>query len=297
MQIDEFLEQYLDYLEGLRETEPSMEGLSNADQRTAEGWLQSLTDARGIDPWASRPSTPELEARAAELKQAQPTYELATALENGLRDRVDQRAKVRHDVASIEAGFTSRLLISARGVRIRVVVQPSGNDIASIFRSQVSSIAALFGAFPDTGAVLLTNGHGREGVMIDQYDISPAVEVPSGIFCPPRIRRVISNPIIACVDFLDELMPAFEPFEYTAFSVDGAKGEKLPFENVAATMIAHVVKKGNRAHIEAKQRSWSALSETEAASLATLLREAMGDPFDSSTYSKRIDAMVKEEAA
>lgn len=297
MQIDEFREQYLDYLEGFRETPPSMDALNDADRRTAKGWLQSLADARGVDPWASRPSTPELEVRAAELKQAQTSYELATALEAALRASFDERAQVRDDVASMNAGFASSLLISARGVRIRVVVQPSSCDIVSTFDSHVSSIAALFGAFPDTSAVLVTNGHGHDGVVIDQYDIAPAVEVPSGLLRSPRIRRTVSDPVTACADFLAELMPSFAPFEYTAFSVGGAMEERLPFDSVASAAIADVATKGKRAHIEPKQRSWSALAEPEAVALAALLRDAMEARLDPNTYSKRLDALVKDEAA
>lgn len=54
----EFVDAYLDYLEGLRD-EPAMAGLDQQAQREAEVWVQSIRDARGIDPYARRPALVE----------------------------------------------------------------------------------------------------------------------------------------------------------------------------------------------------------------------------------------------
>lgn len=66
--IRNFREAYLEYLDGEHDAPPSMEGLSDSARQTVELWLKSLQDARGIDPFASRPSAAELHARIESSK-------------------------------------------------------------------------------------------------------------------------------------------------------------------------------------------------------------------------------------
>lgn len=63
--IKTFRQEYLDYVEGIRPTPPSLDSLSEGDRRIAVQWVDSLKAARGIDPHASRPSVAELLARAS----------------------------------------------------------------------------------------------------------------------------------------------------------------------------------------------------------------------------------------
>lgn len=65
MTLREFRAAYLDYVEGERSDKPSMDGLSRRDQRRASSWIASLDAARGVDPYAERPSTKELARRVA----------------------------------------------------------------------------------------------------------------------------------------------------------------------------------------------------------------------------------------
>lgn len=53
---------YFDYLEGEREDPPLLELLDEDDRRRARGWIKSLNDARGIDPYARCPSVNEVMA-------------------------------------------------------------------------------------------------------------------------------------------------------------------------------------------------------------------------------------------
>ena len=59
-QIRIFRQEHLDYIEGLRDTPPLLGALSPSNRRIAERWIASLDAARGVDPYASRPSTASL---------------------------------------------------------------------------------------------------------------------------------------------------------------------------------------------------------------------------------------------
>ena len=61
--LSSFLQDYLDYVEGLRDGAPLLDVLTDADRRAAEKWIESLEAARGVNPYAERPSTAELLAR------------------------------------------------------------------------------------------------------------------------------------------------------------------------------------------------------------------------------------------
>jgi DNA/RNA-binding domain of Phe-tRNA-synthetase-like protein len=58
--IRRFRIEHLEYLEGDRADPPEVETLSEEDWPRARAWLKSLEAARGIDPYAERPSTDEL---------------------------------------------------------------------------------------------------------------------------------------------------------------------------------------------------------------------------------------------
>ena len=58
-----FREAYLDFLEGSRFSPPSMDGLTTRERRTSEAFVKSTEDARGVDPYAERPSLVSILAR------------------------------------------------------------------------------------------------------------------------------------------------------------------------------------------------------------------------------------------
>ena len=55
-----FKDAYLDYLEGDRDDPPALEDLPEEQRPTAEAFIESITAARGVDPYASRPSIEQL---------------------------------------------------------------------------------------------------------------------------------------------------------------------------------------------------------------------------------------------
>ena len=51
---------YLDYLEGDVDEPPALDGLTSEQRLVAEGFVESIVAARGVDPYASRPSTEQM---------------------------------------------------------------------------------------------------------------------------------------------------------------------------------------------------------------------------------------------
>jgi hypothetical protein len=54
--VDTAIQAYLDYLEGVAE-EPSLEGLTPEERAELEQLIDSLKAGRGMNPYASKPST------------------------------------------------------------------------------------------------------------------------------------------------------------------------------------------------------------------------------------------------
>ena len=150
--LSKFRDAYLDYLEGYREEPPALRDLPEEQRRAAEAFVESITAARGVDPYASRPSIEQLLAFRSPTGDR--TSELGETLQDHLRMTVDPRALVTPDAASAAVGLASVLVIHARGMRIRVVPETRSANLEHAFTSRAEAIAMVFSAFPDTHAVL-----------------------------------------------------------------------------------------------------------------------------------------------
>ena len=152
--LSKFRDAYLDFLEGSRDEPPVLEDLPEEQRRAAKAFIDSITAARGVDPYASRPSIEQLLASRYQTNGR--TRELGEVLQNHLRLTVDHRALVTPDAASAAVGLASALVIQARGMRIRVVPEASSEDLDYALTRRAEDIARVFSNFPDTHAVLFT---------------------------------------------------------------------------------------------------------------------------------------------
>ena len=152
--LSKFRDAYLDFLEGGRDEPPVLEDLPEEQRRAAKAFIDSITAARGVDPYASRPSIEQLLASRYQTNGR--TRELGEVLQNHLRLTVDHRALVTPDAASAAVGLASALVIQARGMRIRVVPEASSEDLDYALTRRAEDIARVFSNFPDTHAVLFT---------------------------------------------------------------------------------------------------------------------------------------------
>lgn len=291
--VDEVLDAYFDYLEGSGE-EPSLDHLSDEQRAEAERLIASLEAAEGIDPEASRPSIAALTARAAARHKAASAATLGAALQSALRHHVDPRAQLAVDAAAEAAGLDTALVAHVRGLRIRILVDHDGTDIDATYAARIPAIAAVFGAFPDTNAVLVTTGGNTPaGAIVDRDDIVTAIETPSGRPRPPRISRPVMDPAEACVHYVLEVMPAFEPFEYVASQRNATSVDVLDVDQTVTAAVQEVVASGARARLTAKKAAWTGIGARETAGITAALRGALAGEFDETAFRQQVEALVE----
>jgi len=291
--VDELLNAYFDYVEGIGE-EPSFDHLSDEQRAEAEQLIASLKAAQGIDPEASRPSVAALLARAAARQRTWSAATLGAALQASLQHRVDPRAKVVVDVAAQASGLESVLVAHVRSLRIRVLIEGDGTEVDAAYEARVPAIAAVFGAFPDTNAVLLTTaGDTPAGAIVDRDDIVTAIETPSGRPRPPRINRPVMDPAEACMHYVSAVMPVFEPFEYVASRRPAASLDVLDVDQVVAAAVQEIVTSGARARLTAKKTAWTSIGTRETAGIADALRSALTGEFDETAFREHVEDLVE----
>lgn len=291
--VDELLDAYFDYLEGVGE-EPSLDHLTSEQRAEAEQLISSLKAAQGIDPEASRPSLAALMARASARQDPISVESLGANIQTALRRSADPRARVADDVAAQAAGLASTLVIYARGLRIRVLVADEGADIDAAYAASVPSIAAVFGAFPDSNAVLVTTVDPIPlGAIVDRDDIVTAIETPSGRARPPRISRPVLYSPDACAHYVTETMPAFEPFEHLASQHAAmSSADVVAVDHIATGAVEEIAASGARARLAAKKDAWGSLGRPEARLIATALRRALGGEFDETSFRQQVEELV-----
>lgn len=286
-----FRDDYLDYLEGLRVDPPALEVLPESQRRIAETFIQSITAARGIDPYASRPSIEELLARQAQSNDL--TTDFHRVVRDHLRNTVDPRASVTADAASAAVGLASALVIQARGMRIRVVPEAISADLSYSITSRAEAIADVFNAFPDSHAVLYTNlGTERQGVIVDRGDVLGAIETPSGQMRPPRLRRSITDAPTACEEWLTGMIPNFSPLNIDpGESASALESAQFAYQ-LASSVVYELSAEGSRARIEAKQTAWRDFGPQETQRLASIVQDAQVGPMSEEAYRAHLDRLV-----
>ena len=293
--LDKFQDDYLDYLEGARDEPPSLEDMPVESRRMAEAFIESITAARGVDPYASRPSIEQLLAYGAPTSES--TSELRELLQDHLQLRVDPLALVTPDVASSAIGLASVFVIQARGLRLRVVPEAASANLAMALPSRAGAIARVFSAFPETHAVLYTTtGHDALAVMVDRGDVHGAIETPSGERRSPRLRRPIDNAGTACEIWLKGLIPEFEPLGTDLLRSTDVPESALNLYQLASEVVSEVSAAGNRARIEAKRDTWQAFGDQEAQFLTVIAQEAQHGRLPEDGYRSLLDELVGEAA-
>ena len=289
--LSKFQDAYLDYLEGDRDEPPVLEELPEEQRRAAKAFIDSITAARGVDPYASRPSIEQL--LASQSQTSDRTSEMGEVLQNHLRLTVDHRASVTSDVASAAVGLASKLVIQALGMRIRVVPEANSADLDYALTRRAEDIARVFSAFPDSHAVLYaTTGQEFLGVVVDRGDVHRAIETPSGESRAPRLRRLISDAATACEEWLTGMIPDFEPLSIDLLESTAAPESALNPYHLASKVIDEVSTAGTRAKIEAKRATWGDFGVQEAQRLAAIVQEAQLGQLSEEDYKLRLDELV-----
>ena len=289
--LSKFRNAFLDYLEGIRDAPPAVIELPQEQRPAAESFVSSIMAARGVDPYASRPSIQQLLAsRSPILDQAD---ELGGVLQNHLRNTIDYRAIVAPDAAAAAFGLASACVVQALGMRIRVVPEPNSTDLATSLSKRAGDIAKVFSAFPDSHAVLYTTTELRpRAVIVDRGDAQGAIETPSGEMRAPRLRRSITDAGTACENWLRGLIPEFQHLATDLLPQTANLESPLDTYQLASRVVYEVSAAGARARIEAKRGTWRSFGDQEARQLAEIVVEAQLGQLSEEGYRSRIDELV-----
>lgn len=286
-----FRDSYLDYLEGDLDKPPALKGLPEKKRAAAEAFIRSITAARGIDPYASRPSIEELLARRSEAST--PTAELSEVLQDHLRRTVDARASITVDAASFASGLASALLVQAQGMRIRIVPETHTTDLEDAITRRAKDIVKVFSAFPDSNAVLYTTvGTECRGVILDRGDVQRAIETPSGETREARLGRSIAHSATACEEWLKGMIPKFAPLRMDSLQLTPSRVLTLDPFNIARSVVREVSASGARAKIEEKRATWRDFGAQEAQRLVAIVQDAQRGPLSREDYESRLDELV-----
>ena len=293
--LSRFQDAYLDYLEGDSDEPPTLEDVPRQQRREAEAFIKSITAARGIDPYASRPSIEQLlESRP---QTTDPASELGEVLRNHLRRTVDPRALVALDAASAAVGLSSTLVIQARGMRMRVVQEVPSENLDYTLASRAEDIAKVFSTFPDTHGVLYTTvGREAHAVVLDRGDVQGAIETPSGERRAPRLRRPVAPVTKACEVWLRGIVPEFEPLSTDLLGPIAATESAVDPLHLANEVVREVSVAGVRARVEAKRDTWTEFGDLEAEHLASIVQEAQRGPMSEEIYNSHLDELVRRVA-
>ena len=293
--LSSFQAAYLDYLEGDRDEPPAVEGFPEDQRRAARAFIESITAARGVDPYASRPSIEQLLARRSQTNDR--TGELGEVLQNHLRRAVDPKASVTADVASVAAGLASASVIHACGMRIRVVPETDSVDLEYAITRKAAGIARVFSAFPDSHAVLYTTtGEEHLGVVVDRSDVRRAIETPSGETRAPGLRRSIADAATACEEWLTGTIPGFEPLSIDLLEATTAPELVVDPLQLATKVAREVSIAGGRARIEAKRDTWRDFGIREAQRLAIIVQKAHHGQLSEEVYKSQLEELVRTVA-
>ena len=293
--LSRFRDAFLDYLEGDRDQPPALEDLPEEQRPAAEAFVESITAARGVDPYASRPSIERLLAWRSPTNNR--TGELGEVLQDHLRLMVDPKASVTPDAASAAVGLASTSLILARGMRIRVVPETNSPDLEYALTVKAEDIAKVFSAFPDSDAVLYTTtGNEPLGVVVDRGDVCRSIETPSGEIRDPRLRRPITDAATACEKWLTGMIPEFKPLGPDLVDPKVDPESALDAYRLAIKIVEEVSTSGARARIEAKRDTWQPFGDQEAQYLAAIVQAAQLGHLSEEDYKSHLDKLVGIDA-
>lgn len=211
-QVEQVVQAYLDYLEGLG-PEPLLEELNSGERNQATALINSLRAGRGIDPYASRPP---LEALLAGTE-----FEGALTTRGTMRELVDvvtvcdvltasaPKAEAAIDIAG---DGTETVIFDYLDLRARFVLVPGG---VAVLTDQARALAQrLLDQDPFTSYVGLVSSEDPELTtqLLTATDLGPTVTTPRG---NTQAGWLPMLPLEwAAQQVLERGAPEWEPFEF-----------------------------------------------------------------------------------
>src|SRR5918999_4014463 len=207
--IQDALAAYLDYLE-LGGQEPDTSHLSPSEQEELRSLIDSLELTKGVAFGHGRAETFGPQERAGAITEEGEALlsKLRESLPPGVRTESDPNRLVSQ-IGGIE--IVDRWIVGTFGGRVRVWLLAV--DAAQAIEQNNECLADLnrvFGMFPDAAAVALV-GRDHSCLIVEPEDAAPQIQVPSGALMSRRYKRAIQPVAEALVQYLDELIPHWDP--------------------------------------------------------------------------------------
>jgi hypothetical protein len=279
---------YLDHLEH-GGSEPSLDHLAEDDRIRAEQLIGLMRDGRGIDVYRSRPSLDRLLAGTEFEDWATPPATDGLSIEAIRDDVVTSLGSLSTPIADGAAqneGIRSDAVIRLGSLRIRVQFRDDITTPAML--SDVDPRAAagpVFGAFPDTAAVVLVIGDEElSSVAIGPFDIEDFIGAPDGQVHQPSITR----PILGLFDTLRRVVDELAPDLTGTDVMDGHEPVELAtiIGAECAAACTAVATEGKKARTDAKKEIWADFDET--ALLAILVEDASTGELSEADLDERL---------
>lgn len=205
--VQEALAAYFDHLE-IGGPKPDFSHLSADEARELQGLIDDLELTEGVAFGSGREEAAAAVQVAATAEGERLLAELRSSLPPGVRiDPDDNRFITQIGGLSI----LDRAILGTFGGRVRIWLLDA--DTAAAIeenRRTLSDVGGVFGMFLDMSAIALV-GRDLSCVIVEPEDTAPQIQVPSGSFVGRRYKRAIAPVTEALPNFLDELIPYWDP--------------------------------------------------------------------------------------
>jgi hypothetical protein len=289
--LQDVLAAYLDYLE-VGGPEPDTGHLTPGEQREFRELIDDLKLTEGVAFGRGREVS---SADATEVATSEEAQLLFTQLRESLPPSVGIDPDGNRLVSSIGGvEILDRSIIGTFGGRVRVWFLDA-DSAQTIERSADfwADLNRVYRMFPDMAAVALV-GKDLSCLIVEPEDCAPQIQVPSGSLLARRYRRAIRPAAEALPDFIDDLIPHWDPMP--AFDPDS--GLRIDVADMGDDLVRAAIERqhgiGKRARKDnPKKDALLALGNKEISALNSLARGLLEGSIDPADLEHRIERLAR----
>lgn len=287
--VQEALAAYFDHLE-VGGPEPDFSHLSADEKRELQELIDDLELTEGVAFGSGREEAAAAVQVAVTAEGERLLAELRASLPPGVRIDPDDNRYISQ-LGGLE--ILDRALLGTFGGRVRIWLLDVDTAAAIEENTRtLSDVGGVFGMFPDMSAIALV-GKDLSCVVVEPQDAAPQIQVPSGSFVGRRYKRAIAPVTEAIPDFLDELIPYWDPMP----AFDPSSGPRIDAAEIATDLVRGAVEGqrriGERARMKPKKDALLTLGDTEIAALDSLTKGLFDGSVDPDEVEDRIEKMAR----
>lgn len=284
--LQDALAAYLDHLE-MGGPEPDIDHLSADEKQRLQELVDALELTEGVAfgsgrdedgvPAPTTAITAEGEQLLAQLRESLPP---------GVRIEADDNSLIS-SIGGI--AILDRSIIGTFGGRVRVWLLDAGTAQAiEDAADPLADLNRVFRMFPDMSAIALV-GRDLSCVIVEPEDTAPQIQVPSGSLVARRYSRAIATVGEALPDFLDELIPFWDPMP----AFDPESRPRVDVAEIADDLVRGAIEGqrriGERARMKPKKDALLVLGDKEIAALNSVVKGLFDGSIDPDEVEERIE--------